>query len=70
MGTDVSILSVGTGDSVTPEKWIPRNKKNMKSLASLPPRNDPIKNPYINMLGTKKDQSHPPQLPKCFPWFK
>ena len=30
--TDVSVLSVGTGASTTPEKQIPRNKNNMKSL--------------------------------------
>ena len=37
-------LFVGTGSSVTPEKIIPRKKKNMKSLAMSPPRKDPIPN--------------------------
>ena len=30
----------------------------------LPQRKDPIPNQYINMLGTGKDQSLPPQIDK------
>ena len=36
----------------------------MKSPATLPPRKDQIPNQDTNMLGTKKYQSLPPQLPK------
>ena len=68
--TYVSIFSRGTGASVNPEKRIPINKKSMKSLASLPPRKDPITNPDINMSGTKKDQSLPTQLAKFCPGCK
>ena len=57
--TNVYVLSVGTGDSVTPEKRTPRKKKSMKPIAMFPQRKDPIKNQDINMLGTKKDQSLP-----------
>ena len=42
----------------------------MKSLAMLPPRKDTITNQDINMLGTEKDQSHPPQLDKFRPGYK
>ena len=52
--SDVSFLYVGTGDSVSQEKRIPRKKKNMKSLAMSPPRKDPIPNQYINRITTKK----------------
>ena len=38
--TDVSLLSVGKGTSVTPEKLIPINKSNMKSPAMSPPGKD------------------------------
>ena len=55
MRTDISDLSVGTGASVTQEKRVPRKKNNMKSLATSPPRKDPITNPDIKILGTKKD---------------
>ena len=34
----------------------------MKSLATSPPRKDPISNQEINMLGTKNDQSRLPQI--------
>ena len=61
--TDLSVFSGVTGDSVTPEKHIPRKKKNMKSLATSPPRKDTIPNQDINILGTKKYQSCPPHLP-------
>ena len=52
--TDASILSVGTGDSVTPERVIPRKKMSMKSPVIPPPRKDPITNQYINRLITEK----------------
>ena len=54
MRTDVSVLSVATGAIVFPEKHIPRKKNNMKSLAMLPQRNDPIPNQDDKILGTKK----------------
>ena len=53
-----------------PRKRIPRKKKNIKPLATSPPRNDPIPNPDINILGTEKDQSLPPQLAKFCPGYK
>ena len=68
--TYVSILSGGTGGSITPEKLIPGKKKNMKSLAMSPPRKDPIPNKDIKILGTEKDQSLPPQLTKYCPGYK
>ena len=68
--TDVYLLSVGTGDIATPEKRIPRNKRNTKSPAMLPTTKDPMKNQYINRLTTKKDQSIPPHLAKFPPGFK
>ena len=55
MQTDVYIFSGGTEASVTPEKCIPRKKRNMKLPAMLPPRKDPIPNKYINILITEKD---------------
>ena len=42
----------------------------MKSLENFPPRKYPIPNQDINMLGTVKDQSLPPQLPKFCPGQK
>ena len=68
--TDVSVLSGGTGDNKNPEKHIPINKRNIKSLAMSPPRNDPIPNQDINMLGTEKYQSLSPQLAKYRPGYK
>ena len=53
---DVSILSIGTGASVTPEKHIPRKKNNMKSLSMSPPRKDSIPNQDNNRLSTKTNQ--------------
>ena len=50
MRTDVYILSVGTLASVTPEKHIPGNKRNMKSPEMSPPRKYPISNQDINKL--------------------
>ena len=44
MRTDVSILSGGTGSSVTPEKRIPREKRNIKLPEMYPLRKDPIPN--------------------------
>ena len=62
MRTDVSIFSVSTGATVTPEKRIPIKKNSIKPLTMTPQRKDPIPNQDINMLGTKKDQSLPPKL--------
>ena len=42
--TDVSIFSGGTGASVTPETCITIKKRNMKSYAVSPLKNDPIPN--------------------------
>ena len=70
MQTNVSVLSGGTGDSITPEKIIPRKKGNMKLLEISPPINDPIPNQDINMLGTEKYQSIPPQFDKFIPGYK
>ena len=53
MQTNVSILSVVTGDSVTTEKLIPRRKGNIKSPAMLSLIKDKITNQYINILITK-----------------
>ena len=53
-----------------PGKRIPRNKRDMKSLAASPPRKDPIPNQDMNMLITVKYQSLPPQLPKFRPRYK
>ena len=53
MRIDVSVLSVNKGTSVILEKYIPKKKNNIKSLAMSPPRNDPIPNQDINMLGKK-----------------
>ena len=68
--TDLSVLSGVTGPSVTPERIIPRKKRNMKSLATSSPRKDPIPNQDINTLGARKYQSLPPQLPKFCPGYK
>ena len=62
MQTDVFLLSVVTGASVTPVKHIPRKKRNMKSPAMLPSRKDTIPNQDINRLITEKYQSIPPHL--------
>ena len=51
--TDISLLSEGTGNSSNPEKWIPRKKKKMKSLAMSPPAKYLISNQDINTLGIK-----------------
>ena len=63
-------MSGVTGASVTPEKLIPRKKRKMKSIATSPPRKDPIPNKDINTLGTEKGQSLPPQLPRFRPGYK
>ena len=42
----------------------------MKSPAMSPPRNDPIKNQYINILITEPCQSLPPYLTKHPPRYK
>ena len=60
MRTDVSISPGGTGASVTPEKCIPRKKKNMKSPAMSTTRKNPITYQDINILITKKYSSLPP----------
>ena len=42
----------------------------MKSLAISPPRKYPIPDTDINILGTEKYQSLPPQLAKYHPGYK
>ena len=64
--TDVSLLSVGTGANVSPEKRIPRRERNMKPPAMLPPRKYMIPNQDNNRLITKKYQSFLPYL-ETFP---
>ena len=57
--TDLSVDSWLTGEtreSVTPEKCIIRKKINIKSLAPLTPRKDPIPNQDKNTLGLQKYQ--------------
>ena len=70
---DLSVNSGLTGEtraSVTPEKRIPRKKRNIKSLAMSPPRKDPIPNQDINNLGLQKYQYLPPHGPLFFPGLK
>ena len=68
--TDLYVLYIVTGTSVTPLKIAPINKRNMKSLATPPQRKDPIPHQDIHTLGTGKDQSLPPHLPKFFHGYK
>ena len=48
--------------NVTPEKRIPRNKRNIKSLAMSPRRKDPVPSQEKNDLGLQKYQCLPPQV--------
>ena len=68
--TNVSVFSVATGASLTPEKRIQGRKKDIKSLAMYPQRKYPIPNQYINMLGTEKYQIPSPQLAKFCTGYK
>ena len=70
MRTDLYVISKVTGDSITPGKRIPGNKRNNKSPAMSPQRKDPIPNQDKNTLGIEKDQSLPPHVPKFSPGFK
>ena len=70
MWTDVSIFSGVKGASVTPEKRIHRNKRNMKSPAIYPPRTNTITNQYINRLITEQYPSRPPIILKNPPEFQ
>ena len=70
MWNTVVLFSVGTVDSVTSDKFIPVNKRNMKSPAMSPLRMYPIPNQDINRLITEKDQSLPLHLAKFPPEFK
>ena len=70
MRNDLSVLSVATGASITPEERITRKKRKIKSLAASPPRKDPITNQDKNTLGIEKYQSLPPHVPKFPPGFK
>ena len=51
MGTGIYVLSRATGASINPVKRIPRKKIRIKSLATSPPRKDPIPNQDKNSLG-------------------
>ena len=53
-----------------PEKRIPRKKRNIKLLATYPPRNDSIPNQDKNTLGIKKYQCLPPHVTPFPPGFK
>ena len=71
--TDLSVNFVLTGEtrvSVTPDKRIPRKKRNIKPLAIYPPRKDTIPNQDKNTLGLQKDQCLPPHLTPFSPGFK
>ena len=71
--TDLSVNSGLAGEtraSVTPEKLIPRKKRNLKSLATLPPRKVPIINQDKNTLGLQKHQFLPTHVPPFPPGFK
>ena len=57
ISTDLSNNSGLTGETrviVMPEKWIPRKKINIKSLAMSPPIKGPIPNQDKNNLGIQK----------------
>ena len=71
--TDLSVnygLTGETRPSVTPEKRIPRKKRNIKSLATSPPRKDPITNQDKNSLWLQKYQCLPPHVPLFPPGSK
>ena len=71
--TDLSVDSGLTGEtrtSVALEKRIPRKERNIKALASSPPRKDPIPDQDKNNLGLQKEQCLPPHVPPFPPRFK
>ena len=68
--TDISFLSGSIGDSITPEKHIPRKQKNIKSLATSLPIKYPIPNQDKNNLGIEKYRGLPPHVPKFPLGFK
>ena len=70
MRIDLSLLFVATGASITPEKLIQIKKREIKSLETLPPRKYTIPNQDKNTLGSEKDQSIPPNIPKFPNGFK
>ena len=49
---------------VTPERHIPRKKRNMKSPEILPPRKDPIPNKDNIRIITQQDSIFPPLVAK------
>ena len=63
--TDVSIFSVGTRSSVTPEKRIPIKKNNMKPPSMFPPRKYLIPNQDNNRSSIKniKNFNHIRNIP-------
>ena len=70
MRTDIYFFSGATRANITPEKLIPIKRRKIKSLATSPPRKDPIPNPDKNTLGIEKYQSLPTHVPKLPPGFK
>ena len=70
MRNDPYLLSGGPGDSITPEKRIPKGKIKIKSLATSPTRKNPITNQDKNNLAIKKYQSLPPHIHKFPSIFK
>ena len=63
-------LTGETRASVTPEKRIPRKKRNIKSLVTSPPKKDPIPNQDKNNLGLQKYQWLPPHITLFSSGFK
>ena len=55
---------------LTPEKLIPRNKRNIKSLATFPPRKDTITDQDKNTLEIQKYQCLPQHVSPFTPGFK
>ena len=68
--TVVSLFSGGTGASVTPEKSIPKKKRNMNPPEMSPPIKYPIPNQDIHILITEQDPSLPTILEKYPPGYK
>ena len=71
--TYLSVNFVLTGETrtiVMPGKNIPRKKRNIKSLATSPPRNDKSLNQDKNTLVIQQYQCLPPHLTTFPPGFK
>ena len=71
--TDLSVnsgLTRETRASVTPEKLVPKKKRNKKSLAMSPPRKDIIPNQNKYTLGLPKYQFLQSHIPPFSSGFK